>query len=83
MATYVKLQSGSWRVQVRRKRQYASNTFLRRSDAEGIRVAGEGDTLRAVALRCESRGRCGVAAWGLATDHGYREIVPVMGANDG
>src|SRR5437899_6830508 len=34
MATFGKLQSGSWRVQVRRKRQYASNTFLRRHDAE-------------------------------------------------
>jgi hypothetical protein len=34
MATFTKLDSGSWRVQVRRKRQYAANTFLRRHDAE-------------------------------------------------
>jgi integrase len=34
MATFAKLESGSWRVQVRRKRQYVANTFLRRHDAE-------------------------------------------------
>jgi integrase len=34
MATFTKLESGSWRVQVRRKRQYVANTFLRRHDAE-------------------------------------------------
>lgn len=34
MATFTKLGSGSWRVQVRRKRQYVANTFLRRHDAE-------------------------------------------------
>jgi hypothetical protein len=34
MATITKLESGSWRVQVRRKRQYVANTFLRRHDAE-------------------------------------------------
>lgn len=34
MATFTKLGSGSWRVQVRRKRQYVTNTFLRRHDAE-------------------------------------------------
>jgi len=34
MATYARLESGSWRVQVRRKRQYVANTFLRRHDAE-------------------------------------------------
>ncbi|MEI9421579.1 hypothetical protein O7A70_10415 [Mesorhizobium sp. Cs1299R1N1] len=33
MATYTKLSSGSWRVQVRRKGRYASETFLRRDDA--------------------------------------------------
>jgi len=33
MATFTKLESGSWRVQVRRKRQYVANTFLRRHDA--------------------------------------------------
>jgi integrase len=33
MATYTKLSSGSWRVQVRRKGRYVSETFLRREDA--------------------------------------------------
>ena len=33
MATYTKLSSGSWRVQVRRKGRYVSETFLRRDDA--------------------------------------------------
>ncbi|MFK0688095.1 hypothetical protein ACFX5Q_07805 [Mesorhizobium sp. IMUNJ 23033] len=33
MATYTKLSSGSWRVQVRRKGRYISETFLRRDDA--------------------------------------------------
>jgi hypothetical protein len=34
MPTFTKLKSGSWRVQVRRKREYVSNTFTRRRDAE-------------------------------------------------
>lgn len=34
MATISKLPSGSWRVQVRRKGHYISETFLRRGDAE-------------------------------------------------
>jgi hypothetical protein len=34
MATFSRLNSGSWRVQVRRKRKYVNNTFLRRKDAE-------------------------------------------------
>lgn len=34
MATFTKLKSGSWRVQVRRKGKYVSETFLRRKDAE-------------------------------------------------
>lgn len=33
MATYTKLGSGSWRVQVPRKGRYISETFLRREDA--------------------------------------------------
>jgi hypothetical protein len=33
MATFTKLHSGSWRVQVRRKGRYVSETFLRRDDA--------------------------------------------------
>jgi integrase len=34
MPSYTKLKSGSWRVQVRRKHEYAANTFIRRRDAE-------------------------------------------------
>jgi hypothetical protein len=34
VATFTKLKSGSWRVQVRRKRKYVNNTCLRRKDAE-------------------------------------------------
>ena len=33
MATFTKLPSGSWRVQVRRKGRYVSETFLRREEA--------------------------------------------------
>jgi hypothetical protein len=51
MATYVKLQSGSWRVQVRRKRQYASNTFLRRSDAEEWALEAERSIDRGVPIK--------------------------------
>ena len=34
MPTFTKLKSGSWRVQVRRKNEYAANKFVRRRDAE-------------------------------------------------
>jgi hypothetical protein len=34
MPTFTKLKSGSWRVQVRRKKEYVANTFVRRRDAE-------------------------------------------------
>ena len=34
MATFTRLKSGSWRVQVRRKGKYVNETFLRRNDAE-------------------------------------------------
>ena len=34
MATFSKLNSGSWRAQVRRKGKYVNDTFLRRKDAE-------------------------------------------------
>jgi integrase len=34
VAVIVQLKSGSWRAQVRRKGQYASKTFLRKSDAD-------------------------------------------------
>ena len=34
VATFTRLKSESWRVQVRRKGKYVNNTFLRRKDAE-------------------------------------------------
>jgi len=34
LATFTKLKSGSWRVQVRRKGKYVNETFLRRKDTE-------------------------------------------------
>jgi hypothetical protein len=34
VATITRLKSGSWRVQVRRKRKYVNETFLRRKDVE-------------------------------------------------
>ena len=33
LPTFTKLTSGSWRVQIRRKGHYASESFLRRDDA--------------------------------------------------
>ncbi len=41
MATVTKLKSGSWRVQVRRKGNYVSVTFLRRKNAEGWAIDEE------------------------------------------
>ena len=41
MATFTKLKSGSWRVQVRRKGKYVSETFLRRKDGEGWAIDEE------------------------------------------
>lgn len=34
LATFAKLNSGSWRAQVRRKGKYVNETFLRRKDAK-------------------------------------------------
>ncbi len=42
MATYPKLPSGSWRVQVRRKGHYISETFLKRDDARRWATGAEG-----------------------------------------
>lgn len=42
MATYSKLPSGSWRVQVRRKGRYISETFLKRDDARRWATEAEG-----------------------------------------
>lgn len=41
MATITKLKSGHWRVQVRRKQSYASETFLRHEDARKCAIATE------------------------------------------
>lgn len=43
VAVIVKLKSGNWRVQVRRKGKYASRTFLRKCDAEGWAVQTQRD----------------------------------------
>ncbi|PHR60355.1 MAG: integrase [Robiginitomaculum sp.] len=52
MATILKLKSGSFRVQIRRRGQYASKTFLRRADAqswalETERRADRGESINA------------------------------------
>ncbi|WP_368562477.1 site-specific integrase [Pseudoxanthomonas sp. UTMC 1351] len=41
MATFTRLKSGHWRVQVRRKQSYASETFLRHEDARIWAIATE------------------------------------------
>jgi integrase len=41
MATFTRLPSGRWRVQVRRKQSYASETFLRHEDARQWATATE------------------------------------------
>ena len=41
MATKVKLKPGNYRVQVRRKGQYASKTFLRKADAQVWAIEAE------------------------------------------
>jgi len=51
MATFTKLESGSWRVQVRRKRQYVANTFLRRHDAEEWALDVERSIDRGIAIK--------------------------------
>lgn len=60
MATIVKLKSGSYRVQVRRKGQYASKTFLRKSDADdwviwAIAASGDAPMSGRNAKRCFRR----------------------------
>lgn len=42
MATYSKRPSGTWRVQVRRKGRYISETFLKRDDARRWATEAEG-----------------------------------------
>lgn len=41
MATFTRLPSGRWRVQIRRKQSYASETFLRHDDARQWATATE------------------------------------------
>jgi len=51
MPTFTKLKSGSWRVQVRRKREYSANTFIRRRDAEEWAIEVERSIDRGVPIR--------------------------------
>jgi integrase len=53
MATISKLPSGTWRVQVRRKGKYASDTFLRRGDGEAWARAIELKIDRGEPIQCE------------------------------
>jgi len=48
VAVIVQLNSGSWRVQVRREGQYASKTVLRKSDADdwAVQTARDIDSRR-------------------------------------
>lgn len=55
MATLTKLGSGNWRVQVRRKGRYASETFRRRKDAEERALYTERCIDQGVAPRRRSR----------------------------
>ena len=48
MAAIVKLPSGSWRAQVRRKGKYVTATFLRRKDADEWALATERNIDRGV-----------------------------------
>lgn len=48
MAAIVKLPSGSWRAQVRRKGKYVTATFLRRKDADEWSLATERNIDRGV-----------------------------------
>ena len=55
MATIVKLSSGNYRVQVRRKGQYASKTFRRKADAYAWALEAErrSDQGRAIQSICQ------------------------------
>jgi hypothetical protein len=55
VATFTKLASGRWRVQVRRKRRYVAETFLRRKDAEEWALDAERAIDRGISPR--SRGK--------------------------
>jgi integrase len=58
VAVIVQLKSGSWRVQVRRKGQYASKTFLRKSDADdwAIQAARDIDNGKKPSRRVRNEG---------------------------
>jgi integrase len=51
VATFVQLKSGNWRVQVRRKGQYATNTFRRRHDAEEWALDAERASDRGIPIK--------------------------------
>src|SRR5262245_45220285 len=52
MPTFTKLKSGRWRVQVRRKRYYTANTFIRRRDAEEWAIEAERSIDQGTPIRC-------------------------------
>jgi integrase len=51
VATFTQLGSGNWRVQVRRKGQYAAETFRRRKDAEEWALDAERSVDRGIPLK--------------------------------
>src|ERR1700751_1986584 len=51
MATFTKLKSGSWHVQVRQKREYIASTFIRRRDAEEWAIDAERSINRGAPIR--------------------------------
>jgi hypothetical protein len=51
MATFTRLKSGRWRAQVRRKRQYASDTFISQRDAEEWAIEVERSIDRGAPIR--------------------------------
>ena len=61
MATFTKLKSGSWRVQVRRKNEYVANTFIRRRDAEEWAIDVERSIDRGAPIRRARRSCCSLS----------------------
>jgi hypothetical protein len=58
LATFTKLRSGSWRVQLRRKGKYVNDTFLRRKDAEEWALRRDRARRPDGSRRASARGRC-------------------------
>ena len=57
MPVIVKLPSGNWRAQVRRKGKYISNTFRRRADADTWALKPNGQLIKDLTPRQSSRVR--------------------------